>query len=126
MENSTNHLRKYEKYLFKGKYVKALFYILKYLETNSDDAEGWSNLALVYYFIGKFPEAIDATKKALNIEPHLKIAFNYLFLAYDQEKKFEEALELIIKYIDVFDLEKGKSVKLKDLFPSLQFPYNPI
>ncbi len=85
-----------------GEYNEAINYYLKYLKINSQNPDVHYNIALCYENNANYEKAVEHFEKTLNIKEDVNI---YVSLSYAlaHMKKFERALELILKTINPKD-----------------------
>jgi tetratricopeptide (TPR) repeat protein len=75
------------------------------------DANVWNELGVVYFNNGAFENAITAFSRAIEIDPTLAWPYSNLALVLVQQKKFEEAISLYQRSIELFedDIDKATS-----------------
>ena len=56
-------------------------------------AEGYLNLSLEYYNLGRYQECVDAAQKALELKPDYELAYNNICSAYNALKQYDNAIE---------------------------------
>lgn len=64
-----------------------------------DDGAIYYELAVYYYYLYRYDEAAECAKKAIDIDPGFKLAYNQLAYACYYLGRVEEALEAIDRYI---------------------------
>ncbi len=84
-----------EFYFGEENHEKAQEAYTKYLEGNKNDKEVWLRHSRIYYFLKKYPEAIEYAKKALKLNPKDLMAISYLDTAYLQNGDIDLAEELM-------------------------------
>lgn len=75
------------------------------------DASVWNELGVVYFNNGAFENAVTAFTRAIEIDPTLAWPYSNLALVLVQQKKFEEAIPLYQRSIELFedDIDKATS-----------------
>jgi len=83
--------------LFKKQdYQKAIDAFSQILETTTDNAELYNNLALCYSYTGEIDKAEKFYLKALNINPKLPQVYINLADLYFKQKNFSSAIDLLV------------------------------
>ncbi len=78
------------------------YYKKQVMETPTD-ANSWNNLASSYFYMEKYPEAIDAYKKAIELEPKNTIPMKRLAMVYASQKQFDEAKKILEEALPLED-----------------------
>ncbi len=65
--------------------------------------------------IGSNDKAVEAFKKAIELDPCFGWAYSNLALAYNHSKKFKESIPLYKKSIELLDTDKGKAISYNRL-----------
>jgi len=79
----------------------ALVYSEEALRLDPDNAQYWTNHATIARFMGDYSEAIDAYKKAIEIDPGLAFAHYNLGVSYDAKGKYDQAIEEYVKALTI-------------------------
>jgi tetratricopeptide (TPR) repeat protein/predicted Ser/Thr protein kinase len=79
-------------------YLEGLQEMTKYFP---DDKEAFEWLAMYYFEMHQYPEAISYFNKALEIDPLFKLIYNMLAYTYNQTGDFEKSIWAINKYISI-------------------------
>jgi tetratricopeptide (TPR) repeat protein len=61
------------------------------IEINPNNTEIYSNLGLVYYNQGKYPQAISEFEKVIRLDPNNAMAYYNLGLVYKEQGKITES-----------------------------------
>ena len=77
-------LKKAKEALQKKNLFKIVDYYNLLLKIRLNSAQLWSDFAFVHNLLGDYPQAIECSNRALNIEPKFKEALNNLFFTYDK------------------------------------------
>ncbi len=75
------------------------FEVKKKLEENPNDADAWYHLADLYDRNGQYPEAIDAYKKTIKLQPARGYTYFKMGTAYNELNKPDEAIAAFKKAI---------------------------
>lgn len=84
----------------------------KYTRMSSKKAISWINLAKVYYDQGKKTEALEAYKKAIELEPTNPMVYQSMAECYYLSEKYETAIK---RYQNALDYAKTQSEKVASL-----------
>ncbi|QSR87851.1 tetratricopeptide repeat protein [Methylacidiphilum caldifontis] len=74
-----------------GDLEKAKYYYEKSIDSDPSYFEGWQALAMTYYKLGQYDEAVNANKKAIELRPHDPMVWTSLSLAYIRQGNKIEA-----------------------------------
>ena len=85
---------------------------LQTLENKNHEANYYYNLGNTYRRQGKYDQAIEAYKKAIEISPDDHIAYYNLGNAYDEQDKYEEAIEAYNKAIEIMSNDAESYINL--------------
>jgi stage II sporulation protein D len=101
-EITSDHLSQGHIFYFQGKPEAALKEYRQFVVLNPDNFEGWINLAIIYRDLDRYPEAIEAYKRAVDIKGDEPLAFCDLgWIYYDTGdssrayESFQKALNLM-------------------------------
>lgn len=94
-----------------GEHQKAYSLQKELSESNPDNYDNWCNLSLYALFVNKPKEAIDAAKKALNLNPGAKRIYKNLVLGYVLNNEFIEAKPIYLEWKDKHFPEDGRFCK---------------
>lgn len=79
-------------YRNQARYGDAAQAYIKALQISPADVRAWASLAGVYYFIGDYEKAVEATQHAIALRPNSG-SYNNLGASYFALRKFDEAIE---------------------------------
>jgi tetratricopeptide (TPR) repeat protein len=78
-------------------------------EPNTGNAQVWNQLGDSFFKASAYSEASDCYRKATEMEPHSGWAFSNLALSLTLQSKFEDAVPLYLKSIELFKEDKHKA-----------------
>jgi superkiller protein 3 len=78
-------------------------------DPNAGNAQVWNELGNSFFKAGAYAEASDCYRKAADMEPGNGWAFSNLALSLALQSKFEEAVPLYLKSIELFKEDKEKA-----------------
>jgi Flp pilus assembly protein TadD len=79
-------------------------------EPNTRNAQVWNELADQFFKSGSYAEASSCYQKAIEMEPLLGVSYSNLALSLTYEGKFNKAIPLYLKSIELFREEKDKAI----------------
>ncbi len=77
---------------------------------NSRNAQVWNDLGELFFKAGNYGEAAGAFQKAIEMEPGFGWPYSNLGRVLASQGKYEEAIPLLLKSIDLFQEDKDKAV----------------
>jgi Flp pilus assembly protein TadD len=83
---------------------------LAYTEPNSQNAQVWIELGNLFFKAASYNEAVTAYEKAVKIDPASGWANSNLAMALVFQNKYQEAVPLYLKSIELFTDDKDKTV----------------
>jgi tetratricopeptide (TPR) repeat protein len=88
-----------------GNYVKAIAEMQSLVEKVPDEKTAYYRLGLYNAYLSQYSEAIRYYGKAIEIDPHFKVALNGLALVYNAQGELDAALKTIERYIAIDSLD---------------------
>jgi len=74
------------------------------------NAQEWNEIGKVYFSLGDIEQAILTFNKSIEMNPKFGWPYSNMALAYTQQGRFEEAIFVYKKSIDLFTEEKNKAI----------------
>ena len=78
-------------------------------EPNAGNAQVWNQLGDSFFKASAYPEAADCYRKAAELEPHNGGSFSNLALCLTLQSKFEEAVLVYLRSIELFQKDTDKA-----------------
>ncbi len=82
--------------------------VIKKLKSNPNSIELLTQLAESCNLIDQYNKAITICKKVLDLNQNNRAALNNLFYAYDRLEDFDQAINILKSYLEVFPVDKNK------------------
>jgi type IV pilus assembly protein PilF len=83
-----------------GRFPDAIRDFVEAIKLDSEFAQAFHGLGLVYYLLNDYPNAIENFNKALKIRPEYSEVCNNLARVYISQGKFHDAIPLLVKALD--------------------------
>jgi tetratricopeptide (TPR) repeat protein len=77
-----------------GELEKAAALYQKTVEIDATFFEGWHALGMAFLKLEKYPEAIEAMKKSIELKPNDQMAYTSLSIAYARNHQIKEAEDM--------------------------------
>jgi tetratricopeptide (TPR) repeat protein len=90
--------------------AEALVAHKKVIEIDKDNAANWLSLGDVYFKIGSFEEASASYSKAIELNPKLGWAYANLALTNATRQKYNEAINMYVKSLELITDEKDRAM----------------
>lgn len=110
---STEQIRLVLKLTQEANYTAALAKNINLIESYPDFSEGWHRLAVLYYLLQLYPQALESLEKTLELEPRHILAYQGAALVFNAIGKLElaKAMQEHVLKLDPYNILSNKSLE---------------